>query len=205
MFGRLITALLVIAGSAVFALGTPGTASACDCAVPMSYEKTPQVFAEVAGKGAVFLGTPASKTAGTDAQGYSVDIVEFDVAGVLDGQVAPITTVSTATETTACGAGFTVGTEYLVVASTENANGATWSAASCGGTSLASDRVSVESAVSVFGQPRPIIEPTPPEVVAAEQSPDRTNYVPWMVGLIAAAAAAALAVRLRRSGVNRHP
>ncbi|QII04063.1 hypothetical protein BH93_00585 [Rhodococcoides fascians A25f] len=202
MFGRLITALLVIAGSAVFALGTPGTAFACGCAVPMSMQKTSAVFESVAGSGAVFLGTPTSKTTGSDAQGY---IVDFDVAGVLDGQVQAITTVSTATETTACGAGFTVGTEYLVVASSQNTNGATWSAASCGGTSLASDRVSVESAVSVFGQPRPIIEPPPLEVVAAEQSPDHTNYVPWVVGLIAAAAAAALAVLLRRSSANRSP
>ncbi|MCZ4517292.1 hypothetical protein O4220_02120 [Rhodococcus ruber] len=194
MFGRLITALLVIAGSAVFLLGTPGTASACDCAVPMSMQKTSAVFESVAGTGAVFLGTPTSKTTGSDADGYGVDIVEFDVAGVLDGQVQPITTVSTATQTTACGAGFTVGTEYLVVALAEKTNGATWSAASCGGTSLASDRVSVESAVSVFGQPRPIIEPPPLEVVAAEQSPDHTNYVPWVVGLIAAAAASALGV-----------
>ncbi|MDV8021176.1 hypothetical protein [Rhodococcus sp. IEGM 1330] len=194
MFGRLMTAMLVLVGSAAFAVAAPGTASACDCAVPMSYEKTPQVFAELAGKGAVFLGTPTSMTTGSDAQGYSVDIVEFDVSGILDGQVQPITTVSTATETTACGAGFTVGTEYLVVARAENTDGAAWSAGSCGGTSLASDRVSVESAISVFGQPRPITEPTPPEVVAAEQSPDHTNYAPWVVGLIAAAAASALGV-----------
>ncbi|MGA9873987.1 MAG: hypothetical protein WBQ44_22975 [Rhodococcus sp. (in: high G+C Gram-positive bacteria)] len=191
--------LLVVALAAPLAttlmLTQPPTAYACTCAHDTTRAGAALAVADSAtGDGAVFVGTPTSM----DDDGLT-DYYEFDVREIFRGEVGAATTVSTPSETSACGTSFALDTEYLVFTSTYSAKDAPLSANSCAATTSSADEFVRAATVAQYGEPRPL---TDTERAVAEKSTPATAW--WWgagaIGGIALAAAAGTLIWKTRKG-----
>ena len=138
--------LAVLAAPLIVPVATPGTAHACSCAYAPD---DPRILEHVARAEGVFTGTATAQRADGDTAYY-----EFDVREVFAGEIGASTVVATSTHSDSCGTGYTIGTEYLVFASTSRSHGAPWSDGLCSATTQSTNARTREAAIDVHGPPR---------------------------------------------------
>lgn len=138
--------LVVLAAPLAVPVASSGTAHACSCAYGPD---DPRILEHVSHAAGVFTGTATEQRINGDTAYY-----EFDVREVFAGEIGASTVVATSTQSSACGTGFPIGTEYLVFASTSHSRGAPWSHNSCSATAAATDTRTREAAIEVYGLPQ---------------------------------------------------
>lgn len=143
----------------------------------------------------MFTGTATAQRIDGDAAYY-----EFNVREVFAGEIGASTVVATSAQRPACGAGFTIGTEYLAFASTSRSHGAPWSDTSCPATTVSTDTRTREAAIEVYGSPHtPDVDQGPVDLDSVG-----IPWAWWATGLAGAAVLAVLAVLAARLH-HRHP
>lgn len=156
--------LAILAATPIIPVVMPGTAHACSCTYAPD---DPRILKHVAHAEGVFTGTATTQRTDGDTAYY-----EFDVREVFAGEIGDSTVVATSTQSPACGTGYTIGTEYLVFASTSRSHGAPWSDNSCSATTASTDTRTRDAAIEVYG---------PPQAPNAEQDPFDLDDIgfPW--------------------------
>lgn len=142
----LLSVLAVLGLAGVLPLSAPGVAHACSCL----YEPDgPRIVEQVSYAASVFTGTATAKRVEDQTEFY-----EFEVREVFEGDIGAMTVVSSSVQSSACGRGFDIGTEYLVFTSTYDTKGAPWSVNSCSATTKSDNDRTREAAVTVYGAPQ---------------------------------------------------
>ncbi|MET0450517.1 MAG: hypothetical protein ABW137_01650 [Mycobacterium sp.] len=151
-----VAALLLVGLST--SVVSPPRACACSCApVEISPEETLLSF------DAVFVGVPTSvETRGMD------DAYEIEVSEVYTGDVGAVVTLTTPSETAACGVSLELGEEDVFAVTASYSEPATFRTATC--SRFAVGRFDVRKvAEEVFGAATPPVVTTPTATVAADE------------------------------------
>ncbi|WP_415972275.1 hypothetical protein [Rhodococcus sp. 077-4] len=147
--GALVVAL-VAPLSVALTFARPGVAHACSCVYYTDGTQAEQQVADFAsGDNAVFTGTAVAER----REDFTV-YYDFDVREIFRGDVGAKTTVSTASEGSACGTTFDLKEEYLVFATTYGAQNAQWAVDSCSATTISDNELTRAATVKQFGEPR---------------------------------------------------
>lgn len=171
-------AVCVLLGAATVSVSRAGTACACSC-VGYTTEQAAEKSA------AVFL----ARATDTVSAG-SEDIYEFAVVGVFKGEVGPVTTVGTVSDSASCGVSYEVGREYVLFVSEGQGAGRAWDSGLCHGPSTPS-AIPVRQAVErIYGPPQPPATPAPVSEISWWTR--ASAVVPWplIVGAVALAVGA---------------
>ena len=141
----LLSFVLTVGMAAALPLSAPATAHACSCA----YEPNgPYITEQISRAAAAFTGTATRERTDGDTVYY-----EFDVHSVFTGDVGSTTVVSSSTQGSACGRGFTLGIEYLAFVSTHETKNAPWSVEACSATTTSTNAYTRDAAHTVYGPP----------------------------------------------------
>lgn len=171
-------------------IATPGTAHACSCAYS---QNGPQIIEHVSRAASVFTGIATAERVDGQTAFY-----EFDVREVFEGDIGTTTVVSSSVQSSACGRGFDIGTEYLVFTTTYDTHGAPWSVNACSATTESVNDRTRDAAVTVYGEPRSA-DPATDDVGID----DARRPLWWGLAAAAGVAVVAVAIYRRPKGTER--